>query len=50
MLPMAVLVMPARNVRSITISGQNTPVGGLVAVRPSTASFTSPVGALSNSK
>ena len=47
---MTVLTLPTINSRSMTISGQKTPDGALVAVRPSTASLMVPEGTLVNSK
>ena len=48
--PIRVLVAAGRKTAAITISGQNTPLGALVAVRPSMATFTSPAGRLSSAK
>ena len=50
MLPIMVLVWPASSSALITISGKNTPDGALVAVRPSTATLTTPAGILSSVK
>ena len=44
MVSISVLTSPGRSSESITISGQNTPTGALVAVRPSIATFTVPAG------
>ena len=48
--PIRVLTTAGRKVAAITISGQNTPLGALLAVRPSTATFTSPAGTLASVK
>ena len=48
--PIKVFDSPGSMVASITISGKKTPAGAFVAVRPSTATFTSPPGTLVNVK
>ena len=50
MLPIKVLVTPGLSVTSITISGKKAPLGGFVAVRPSTATLTLPTGTASKAK